>query len=102
MPDKLSERFLGGEFRRNIYLSVKEALHNIVKHAQATQVNVKIACADTLTIIISDNGIGLSHKAKAFSNGLENMKNRMKNIGGSFEIENKNGTTVKLTVPLAV
>jgi signal transduction histidine kinase len=34
--------FVSGEFRRNIYLTIKEALHNIVKHASATHVIVNI------------------------------------------------------------
>src|SRR6185503_4982730 len=40
IPEYIPEHSVSGEFRRNIYLSVKEALHNIVKHAQAKHVSI--------------------------------------------------------------
>jgi signal transduction histidine kinase len=39
-PEVFPATFVTGEFRRNIFLSVKEILHNIVKHAQANHVNI--------------------------------------------------------------
>lgn len=103
MPDNFPSRFVSGEFRRNIYLTIKEALHNVVKHAQASLVKIIIKINDKLEIRIADNGIGFDkHNIRPFSNGLTNMENRIKEIHGGFVILNEKGTVVKITVPLEV
>jgi signal transduction histidine kinase len=101
-PEFFSTAFVTGEFRRNIFLSVKEILHNIVKHAQANEVTITIQTDPALYINIRDDGIGFDPtKTRPYSNGLINIKKRMTDIGGQVEIENKNGTTIKLKAPLA-
>lgn len=100
IADHIAEQYVTGEFRRNIYLSVKEALHNVVKHAQAKQVLMKIETGKDISISIHDDGIGYGGEHKPYSNGVTNMKQRMKNINGEFEITNDNGTTIKLSAPL--
>jgi signal transduction histidine kinase len=100
-PEQLPASFVSGEFRRNIFLTVKEALHNIVKHSQADAVCIQIQKDKNLTIIIKDNGIGFDeNNTRQFSNGLHNMKKRMNDINGNLEITNQKGTTIKLTAPL--
>jgi len=84
-------------------LTVKEALHNIVKHSQADNVWISIKPGKNLIITVKDDGIGFEEKnIRAFSNGLYNMKKRMKDIGGILEITNEKDTQVKLTVPLSL
>ncbi len=61
-PDFLPADFVSGEFRRNIFLSIKEILHNIVKHAQANHVSIKIKIDGGLYITIHDDGIGFDPK----------------------------------------
>src|SRR6185436_15073946 len=101
-PDNIPPIDLSGEFRRNIYLTVKEALHNIVKHAQATEVLMQIEINRSLLIRIKDNGIGLNNSIPSeFGNGLVSMRNRMKELGGSFEIDSKSGTEVTIQAPLS-
>ena len=88
-PENFPTTFVSGEFRRNIYLTVKEALHNIVKHAQASSVTIKIEYNSTLKIEIQDNGKGFDKtRIRSFSNGLSNMESRISNINGKFEILN--------------
>jgi signal transduction histidine kinase/ligand-binding sensor domain-containing protein len=100
-PEQFPTSFVSGEFRRNIYLTVKEALHNIVKHARAKQVDIHIETDRYLFISISDDGIGFDEKnIRPFSNGLTNMKKRMERMDGNLEIKNGNGITVILKVPL--
>lgn len=100
-PEQAASIFVSGEFRRNIYLVVKEALHNIVKHAHAQEVAVKFTVNERLTVTIQDNGTGFDkNNTRAFSNGLSNMENRIKEINGEFYIENKKGTTVTFSVPI--
>ena len=101
MPDNSPTMFLSGEFRRNIYLTIKEALHNVVKHSQASSVNITIRINKSLEITIEDNGIGFDKKnIRPFSNGLTNMENRIKEIDGDFILLNDKGTVVKIIVPL--
>jgi signal transduction histidine kinase/ligand-binding sensor domain-containing protein len=93
--------FVSGEFRRNIYLTIKEALHNIVKHAKADNVIVNIEIDKNLRIAIQDDGAGFDGgNIRPFSNGLNNMQKRMKDILGKLEIIHGNGTTIVLSVPL--
>jgi signal transduction histidine kinase len=103
MPESLPTDFVSGEFRRNIFLTVKEALHNIVKHSQADDVCINISFKKSLLITIKDNGIGFEEKnTRGFGNGLYNMKKRMKDIGGALEFTNQSGTMMILTVPLSL
>jgi signal transduction histidine kinase/ligand-binding sensor domain-containing protein len=101
-PDQFPSVVVSGEYRRNIYLTVKEALHNVVKHSQATEVVINIRTDDKLVIIIHDNGSGFSATAiRPYSNGLTNMQKRMTDIGGRLEIKSNGGTTVTLEASLS-
>jgi len=100
-PENLPQNYVNSEFRRNIYLTVKETLHNIVKHAQASEVLIKIDIADWLRIQIKDNGNGIaSSQFISSGNGLLNMKSRIEELKGHFDIVNRNGTMVDILVPL--
>ena len=102
-PDDILATKVSGEFRRNIYLVIKETLHNIVKHAQATLVSINIKTGKELSITIKDNGIGFNQNdIRLYSNGLINIKKRMADIGGIAKIESENGTAISLIVPLPV
>ncbi|HET7003400.1 MAG TPA: two-component regulator propeller domain-containing protein [Puia sp.] len=95
--------FVSGEFRRNIYLTIKEALHNIVKHANAMHVVVSIEIDHILRIRIHDDGGGFDRRnIRPFSNGLNNMQKRMKDISGRLEIFHDQGTVIILTAPLQI
>lgn len=91
-----------GEKRRNIFLSVKEGLNNIMKHSQATKVRIDILVPDYKLIIkIADNGVGIDQdKLRRFGNGLNNMKRRMQNIQGDFRIESENGSILYFELPV--
>jgi len=89
---------------RNIGLTVKEAGNNILKHAQATRVDMEVCMVEgRYTIRISDNGIGIPDKDSLTHNrGLENMKQRMIAIGGTVEVNSySEGTRVKLSLPIS-
>ncbi|HEX6334755.1 MAG TPA: ATP-binding protein, partial [Flavisolibacter sp.] len=102
-PEQIPAVDVNSEFRRNIYLTVKEALHNIVKHAQATQVDIDIDITDRLIIRIKDNGVGIGRdRTSPFGNGLFSMSTRIQHLKGRFGIVNENGTRVDITVPLDV
>jgi signal transduction histidine kinase len=104
-PDHIPDVALSGEVRRNIFLVVKEALHNIEKHSEAKCVKLQIALNGELVISIADDGRGISSEKKnVFGNGMINMKQRMKQIHGDLEIisplENYRGTKIEISFPL--
>jgi len=102
----LPEATLTTEVRHNVYLVVKEALNNGVKHSGASEVCLRLAAEDgALTIEIADNGHGFKVDAADESgNGLRNMAARMAEVGGQFCVRSApaHGTTVCLRLPLPV
>jgi signal transduction histidine kinase len=98
IPENLPELEVSGEIRRNVFLVVKEALNNVVKHSQASQVKIIMQKeADGFSLLIQDNGNGIDlEKIRQFGNGLKNMKKRMEDVDIEFSIERNNGTTIKL------
>jgi signal transduction histidine kinase len=89
---------LQGNVRRSIYLVVKEAINNVVKHADAHEVKLNIRAHDNkLTIMIEDDGHGINQEKKsAFGNGLRNMKQRIEDIGGTFNMYQTIGMVVSI------
>lgn len=86
----------------NIYRIIQEALQNIDKYAQAENVSVKMDKKEnTITIEITDDGIGFDTKSHKNGIGITNMQARMQEINGSFKIESKpkKGTKINLTIP---
>ncbi len=92
----ITDMEMSGEKRRNIFLSFKETLNNILKHANATKVYIHMeGKGERLKITIQDNGVGIDLKnLRRFGNGLNNMKKRIQSIPGEFIIGNNNGTLV--------
>lgn len=100
-PEHIKPTEITGDKRRNIFLSVKETLNNVVKHSKATEILIDFKIEHALTIKIVDNGIGIDmQKIRQFGNGLKNIKKRMESIGGSYHIENNTGTVTILRLPL--
>lgn len=102
VPEQVHDIAISSKIRRNILMSVQEALHNIAKHSQASEVHITFSTSGFFCITISDNGIGFNEsKVNSFNNGLYNMKDRLHVIGGSCDISNDEGTSIVLKVPLA-
>jgi signal transduction histidine kinase len=91
-----------GRVRHDLFMVVKEALNNIVRHAEATEVEFRMRMADgTLEIEIADNGKGFAGSPDG--HGLKNFSARLLKLGGSSAVESRvgGGTTVKIRLPLA-
>jgi len=95
--------------RHNAFMAFKEAIHNIVKHARATEVQVTFARqSDHLDVTIADNGLGTCPPENACGpdnfqgHGLRNMRSRMASIGGSATVDGRpeHGTQVRFKIPL--
>ncbi|WP_395053681.1 7TM diverse intracellular signaling domain-containing protein [Flavobacterium sp.] len=102
IPEHFNKIIVTGNNRKNIFLCVKESLHNIVKHSNAKNVIITITYLEILEIKIQDNGIGFTNQLelKTLGNGLRNMKSRMEKTGGQMEIFNKNGAVTLFTIPI--
>jgi signal transduction histidine kinase len=73
-----------------LFLVIKEALHNIVKHAQASHVEITFEQKEHLHVIVTDNGKGFNaEEVRPFANGISNMKKRIQDIGGHLTIRNE-------------
>ncbi|MGC8596133.1 MAG: sensor histidine kinase [Candidatus Kryptoniota bacterium] len=92
------------EFRRNVFLTIKESLNNAIKYSSANQICTDASIEnDRLNIRISDNGVGFDlHTMSGFGNGLKNMRSRIENIGGTLVVESRigQGTTISFSVPI--
>jgi signal transduction histidine kinase len=86
--------------KRNVFLAFKEAINNIVKHAEATHVHVEWARTEKdCQLTIADNGKGFdTHEVAKKGNGLHNFDARMREIGGISVINSRigGGTTIVL------
>ncbi|HWA27417.1 MAG TPA: two-component regulator propeller domain-containing protein [Lacunisphaera sp.] len=111
-PSTLPDTPLTSQIRHHLYLCCKETLHNVVKHAAATEVVIRISAGQgVLAIAIADNGRGLTATNGATpdalradpGHGLANLRQRMAEIRGTCEFAASpgGGTTVTFTVPLA-
>jgi signal transduction histidine kinase len=90
---------ISSQTRHNISMAVKEALHNILKHALASLVTVRVTYANMLlTVSIQDDGCGFDAAGGPSGNGLVNMRRRLEDIGGSCLVQSSpgRGTTVRM------
>ena len=106
VPAQLPAIPIPPEVRHNVFLAFKEAVNNVVKHAQASEVWIRLRLqSGNFALSIEDNGRGLGGldaNAAQTRNGLRNMRKRMEDIGGQFEAgsASERGTVVCLTVPI--
>jgi len=107
VPDDLADgRPLAAHVRHHLCLAVREALQNVLRHARATCLDFTILLGDsTLTVTVQDDGVGFdtSQRLAAEQDGLENMRSRVAEAGGSIAIQTAPGcgTAVTLAVPLS-
>lgn len=105
LPRDLPDLPLPPDQRHNIFLIVKEALTNALKHSSATEVRVQARWSGSeLEILVADNGKGFdpSSPAKLRRNGLGNLRRRAEAAGGTLDLKNTDGggTTVRLVVKI--
>jgi two-component sensor histidine kinase len=96
------EQKLNVDVRQNLYLIFKEAMNNIIKHANATIVEIRLEeKKNEIIMTIADDGLGFSKTTIAKGQGLINMEKRTKRIGGRIEFipGEKSGTIVRLYKP---
>jgi signal transduction histidine kinase len=112
-PAVLPALHIDAELRYNLFLALKEALNNIVKHAQASEVLLRLRLdAKSFTLVVEDNGHGFqtnngetSHGSADRLNsglGLSNLKNRLETVGGKCILQSSagKGTRIEMIVSL--
>ena len=90
--------------QRDLILMFKEALHNIMRHAAATGVDIRLTQSNTqLSVILRDNGRGFDPAAATDGMGLTNLQRRAAKHGGSVRIDTApaQGTTLTITLPVS-
>jgi ligand-binding sensor domain-containing protein/signal transduction histidine kinase len=113
LPPVVPEVSLRTDVRHGLFLVVKEALNNVVKHAGATEVQVRMdVLPEEFCVSLRDNGKGFAVPplaaggpaggALASGDGLDNMRHRIENLGGRFEIFSQPGagTHVRIHLPI--
>lgn len=93
-----------------LYRVVQESLNNIVKHAQATEARVSvIRTTDSVTLTIHDNGRGFSPldvAAKPSGFGLHGMAERVRMLGGAWQLDSQEGhgttVTIRFALPISI
>jgi signal transduction histidine kinase/ligand-binding sensor domain-containing protein len=105
LPEHPPEIAMTAEIRHNLVLVLKEALNNVVRHARATEVSLRIETTENhFELSLQDNGCGFEAANGAAddsqADGLRNMEQRMKDMGGSFEAQTSaQGTRVTFVYP---
>ena len=104
VPSQLPDANIAPDLRHNVFLAFKESVNNVVKHAKAGEVKIRLRLdAGKFTIEIEDDGRGPGDAAKKTGrNGLRNMRKRMEDVGGTFTMDPgaERGTIVRLTSPI--
>ena len=105
IPNSFPDQAVSGEVRHHLFLAVKEALNNAVRHGGASEIGFHVrVLADQLWISIADNGGGFEAAGRSNGHGLLNLRNRLEQLHGHCELESSPGagTTISLQVPLPV
>jgi signal transduction histidine kinase len=81
----------------NCYRIVQEALQNVLKYAEATEVTIALSSRGAQTLLhITDNGKGFNVDEATQGNGLRNMRKRARTMGGEVQVTSviEQGTTI--------
>ncbi|MFA6470361.1 MAG: ATP-binding protein, partial [Bacteroidota bacterium] len=93
------EGFFRKEDEINIVRIIQESVNNVLKHAEATSVNVVLSLADEhIVLTISDNGRGMEdHSKRSHGLGMNDISERIQLLEGTMQIESSpgKGTTLK-------
>ena len=94
---------ISSQTRHNISLAVREAVHNIIKHAHASLVTVHVTFSESVLLIsIQDDGCGFDVAGVSPGNGLVNLKRRLQAIGGSCLVASWPGSGTKVQMRLVI
>jgi signal transduction histidine kinase/ligand-binding sensor domain-containing protein len=101
LPSGEGSRAVPARVRHELLILVKESLANVAKHAAARHVIVALATNGAeVRVVIRDDGRGFDPGRAARGSGLRNLRERLEQLGGSFEIESRPGAGTSVTAAL--
>lgn len=92
------------EQRRNMLMIIKEAMNNCQKYSQAKNFTVQMKLLPNLIqLTLSDDGIGFDQNKVVFGDGIQNIRNRCKNLNGRLELKSvpAQGTILLCEIPIS-
>jgi PAS domain S-box-containing protein len=106
--DPAVDELLTPEVRGHLLYVAREAISNVLRHADATDVSIGVTCVDEQVILrVRDNGRGFDAAAQARAagrdqRGVRNMSSRARLVGGRLDVESsaQGGTEIRLSIPL--
>ncbi len=104
LPDNPPEIAVGSDVRHHVFLVVKEALTNAVRHGEPRTVRIEARVAErSLEFVLADDGRGfVVGEAEEQGDGLRNMRQRIAALGGRFELESTPGAGTRLRLHIAL
>jgi signal transduction histidine kinase len=94
---------ISSQTRHNITMAVKEGIHNVIKHAEATELTLRVDFdGRVLSISIQDDGNGFCPPAHPGGNGLRNMKQRLADVGGTCCVLSEPGQKTRVEMSLKI
>lgn len=87
------------EFKRQVFLIFKEALHNVRRHASASRVEIRLAEQNgMIEMMIVDDGCGFAPNGTSSGHGLASMRQRAEALGGSLALDAEIGSGTRVTL----
>jgi len=94
---------VGNTVKINFYRILQESLQNINKYASANSINIEIKkVEESILLNISDDGIGFDVYGKRKGIGLQNMKSRVNECKGTFEVKSNKGKGTRIAIKIPI
>jgi signal transduction histidine kinase len=104
LPETWGRERLDPELESTVYRLVQEALTNVVKHARAERVDLKVSMdGGAVTVSVCDDGVGFDPATTSEGFGLVGMRERLELIGGHVQVSSApgQGTEVRAELPVS-
>lgn len=103
VPKNLPDAKVNSRARHHVLLAVKEALNNVAKHSGADKVSLQLQYAEgVMRVAIEDNGRGFNPDDVREGEGLSNMRERLRDVGGRAEFQSQPGGGARVVFVLGL
>ena len=99
VDNQLSDKKFTSLVGINVYRTIQEAVNNAIKYAEAKNISVEVEKINNqIKIVIQDDGKGFDLETADLGNGIQNMKKRIDDVGGTFEINSWQNKGTKIII----
>jgi signal transduction histidine kinase len=96
--DKTDDVHLPMDYKQNLLMMFKEAINNAIKHSNCKKITLEANVRnEVIELMLSDDGLGFDNNSKTSGNGITNMENRAKKLGGRMKWKSEHGEGTKVT-----